>query len=185
MDLDKLDDKQLVSLASQRHEGAQSVLYRRYFERIYGFFLSHLRNDHVAEDLTQETFIRGLNGLSTFRGVASFKNWLYAIAKNQLSDFYRDRNSLTAELNDLLPPRKIQKPVVDLEAETKFRKRALKRIGQVFRYLPERYKKVLTLRFLKGFSIKEAASAMSTSIANIKVLQYRAIRLARERSNTP
>lgn len=181
MDLTKLDDKRLVSLASERHEGAQSVLYRRYFERIYGFFLSHLRDGHAAEDLTQETFIRGLNGLSTFRGVASFKNWLYAIAKNQLADFYRDRNSLTAELNDSLPPRKIQKPVVDAETELQLQKRTQSRIGQVFKLLPERYKKVLTLRFLKGFSIKETAYAMKTSIANIKVLQYRAIRLARER----
>lgn len=183
MDLQDLTDTQLVELSVTRHEGAQSLLYRRYSDRIYGFFLSHLRDSHVAEDLTQETFIRALQGLQTFRGVASFKNWLYSIAKNQLADFYRDRNSLTVELNDALPPRKIQKVEVDLEEVAQNEKRSLRLIGRVFRHLPDGYKKVLTLRFLKGFSLKETAHAMRTSLANAKVMQHRALKLARQRTD--
>ncbi len=182
MDIEQLSDTALVALAAERHQGAQSVLYHRYVDRIYGYFISQLHNPHDAEDLTQETFIRALNGLSTFRGVASFKNWLYRIAKNQLADFYRDHHSHILELNEALPPRSLQKHLGDDELLKTEQKRSVRLLNHVFGILPDRYKKVLTLRFLKGFSLKETASAMSLTLANAKVLQHRALKLARQKS---
>jgi RNA polymerase sigma-70 factor (ECF subfamily) len=44
--------------------------------------------------------------------------------------------------------------------------------------LPERYRRILELRFLEGCTIKEAANAMSVSVSNAKVLQHRALRMA-------
>ncbi len=183
MDLGELTDQQLVELAAERHQGAQQVLYRRYVPRIYGYFISQLRNVHAAEDLTQETFIRAFNGLASFRGDASFKNWLYRIAKNQLADFYRDQHSQVTELNEALPPRQLQKHLVDKDALLVEEEQTMKRLGKVFFNLPARYKKVLILRFLKGFSLKETAAAMRLTLTNIKVLQHRAIKLAREKAD--
>lgn len=184
MDVSSLTDGQLVALASRRHQGAQVALYRRYVDRIYGFFVSHLRNSHDAEDLTQETFIRALAGLHSFRGVASFKNWLYAIAKNELADFFRNQHAHLVELNDALPPRSLQKHLGDAESLAAEQKKSLRLLARIFSHLPQRYKKVLTLRFLQGFSLKETAVAMSLSLANAKVLQHRAIKLARSRSDS-
>lgn len=184
LDIDQLSDQQLVALAAERHQGAQMTLYRRYSDRIYGYFICQLHSVHDAEDLTQETFIRALNGLATFRGVASFKNWLYRIAKNQLADFYRDHHAHVLELNEAMPPRSLQKHLEDDELSTNEQRRSLKLLGKVFVNLPQRYKKVLTLRFLKGFSLKETASEMSLSLANAKVLQHRALKMARTKSDS-
>lgn len=182
MDLTILNDQQLVKLATEKHQGAQQALYWRYVDRIYGYFVSQLRNPHDAEDLTQETFIKAINGLATFRGIASFKNWLYRIAKNQLADFYRDHHSHVTELNEALPPRQLQKHLSDADLEASEQKKSVKAIGRVFINLPDRYKRVLTLRFLKGFSLKETASEMDLTLANAKVLQHRALKLARRKS---
>lgn len=182
MDLNTLTDRNLVTLAAQKHQAAQHILYRRYAEKMYGYFISQTRNANDAEDLTQETFVRAFNGLSGFRGTASFKNWLYRIAKNQLADFYRDMHSKVTELDEALPPRQLRKNIDDAELNEHEQKIASKAVSRVFFHLPDRYKKVLTLRFLKGFSLKETAEAMNLTLANAKVLQHRALKLARRKT---
>ncbi len=180
--MEEMDDAALVQIAATGHYGAQQILYRRYIQRIYGFFVAQLRDHHVAEDLTQETFIRAFQGLTNFRGEASFKNWLYRIAKNQIADFYRDKHSRLVELDESLPPRQLQKTILDADQTQKEQKVIQKRLASVFFHLPKRYKEVLVLRFLKGFSLKETAAAMSLTLSNIKVLQHRAMKLARQKS---
>ncbi len=182
MDHSAMDDVALVALAGSGNHSAQQVLYNRYIQRITAYFLYQIHNEHTAEDLAQETFIRAFNGISRFRGDASFKNWLYRIAKNRLADFYRDHNSLVAELDEALPPRQLQRNINDDELAATEERRARKRLGSIFVHLPERYKKILVLRFLKGFSLKETAAAMSLTLTNIKVLQHRALKMARQRS---
>jgi len=182
MDLNTLSDRHLVTLASQRHQAAQQLLYRRYAERMYSYFLSQTRNTNDAEDLTQETFVRAFNGLEGFRGTASFKNWLYRIAKNQLADFYRDMHSKVTELDEALPPRQLRKNLNDDELVQQEQKIANKAVSRIFFHLPDRYKKVLTLRFLKGFSLKETAETMGLTLANAKVLQHRALKMARQKT---
>ncbi|MFA6082145.1 MAG: RNA polymerase sigma factor [Patescibacteria group bacterium] len=182
MELDKLDDKALVALAQEQHQGAQQLLYRRYFQPIYGYLASQLRNTHNAEDLAQETFVRAFQGLHNYRGEASFKNWLYKIAKNQLADYYRDQHSGVVELDDAAPPRQLQKNMLDETDTEAADKQTMRRLNKMFFYLPAKYKKVLVLRFLKGFSLKETASEMNLSLANTKVIQHRAMKLARTKT---
>jgi RNA polymerase sigma-70 factor (ECF subfamily) len=54
------------------------------------------------------------------------------------------------------------------------------RAGRILAALPERYRRILELRFLEACSIKEAAQAMQVSVSNAKVLQHRALRMAAE-----
>jgi RNA polymerase sigma-70 factor (ECF subfamily) len=55
---------------------------------------------------------------------------------------------------------------------------ARRKAGQILAALPERYRRILELRFLETCSIKEAAHAMDVSVSNAKVLQHRALRMA-------
>jgi RNA polymerase sigma-70 factor, ECF subfamily len=70
---------------------AFAELFRRYYPAIHAFAyrLSLCRAD--AEDIAQETFVQAARSLATFRGEASFKNWLYSIAANRSHDRHRQR----------------------------------------------------------------------------------------------
>jgi RNA polymerase sigma-70 factor (ECF subfamily) len=166
---DARPDEELVKAVRTGDEDALSMLYRRYVAGIYRFAMAQVRDRDDAEDLTSETFARMLRGLAGFRGEASFKNWLYQIARNAIRNHRRDvgyRRTI-ALAPEVTEP---DTPVVDLAAAD----RAL----AILRPLPPRYRQVLELRFLAGRSIEETAAAMGISEANAKVLQHRALRKA-------
>ncbi len=162
-------DAELVRRVATGDEDALSLLYRRYVAAIYRFVLAQVRDVPDAEDLTAETFARMLRGIGSFRGDASFKNWLYQIARNAVRNHrrragYRRTMRLGADMAEPDPD-----PV---------RSEALAKVMDLLRPLPPRYRQVLELRFLEGHTIEETARLMGVSVANAKVLQHRALRKA-------
>lgn len=168
---DKLADEALVKLVLEGDEPALTTLYRRYVDAIYRFILAQVRDRQTAEDLCSDTFARMLRGLGSFRGEASFKNWLYQIARNALrnhrrSASYRRTIALAPSLADDSAPAD--------EADEGLRERAL----AILAPLPPRYRQVLELRFLVGCTIEETARRMGITKSNAKVLQHRALKKA-------
>lgn len=67
----------------------------KYADYLYGFAMSRLRDEDVAKDLVQDTFLAGLQRLDRFEGNSEEKTWLTAILKNKIADFYRKRSTLS------------------------------------------------------------------------------------------
>lgn len=65
----------------------------KYADYLYGFAMSRIRDEDVAKDLVQDTFLAGLQRLDGFEGNSKEKTWLTAILKNKIADFYRKRSS--------------------------------------------------------------------------------------------
>jgi RNA polymerase sigma-70 factor, ECF subfamily len=57
------------------------------------------------------------------------------------------------------------------------------RVGRLLANLPQNYRRILELRFLQAFSVRDAATQMGVSVANAKVLQHRALRMAAQSSD--
>lgn len=75
-------------------------LVDKYQVPVRNFFMLHTGYDRMSsEDLSQETFIRCWERLGTFKGISSFRTWLYSVAFNILQDYYRNLNS-RARLNE-------------------------------------------------------------------------------------
>ncbi len=70
-----------------------------YADYLYAFAMSRLRNEAVAKDLVQDTFLAALLRLDNFEGKSQEKTWLTAILKNKIADFYRKKSSVA--LRDL------------------------------------------------------------------------------------
>ena len=60
-----------------------------YGDLLYQYVLPRVRDVEIAEDLVQDTFLSALKGLAGYKGEASEKNWLFAILKNKIIDYYR------------------------------------------------------------------------------------------------
>src|SRR5260370_29840215 len=86
---DPRPDRALVYEAQHGREEAATVLYQRYYPRIYSF-VSHLTYGRAnAEDLTHEVFVRALKALARFNGPYRFEHWLPRLAKNLTIDAAR------------------------------------------------------------------------------------------------
>jgi RNA polymerase sigma-70 factor (ECF subfamily) len=171
--LTDLADEELVRCVAAGDEAALTVLYRRHVAAIYRFVLAQVRAVQDAEDLTSETFARMLHGLAGFRGEASFRNWLYQIARNAVRNHRRSAGyRLTVPLTQGLsaPPAPEPDPVAAGEAA--------EAVWAALQPLPPRYRQVLELRFLDGRTIEDTARRMGVSVANAKVMQHRALKKA-------
>src|SRR5471032_1606808 len=86
---EEVPEAQLVSGAQSGDARSFELLFDRYFDMIHAFAYRVCLVETEADDITQETFIRAARGISSYRGTASFKNWLYRIAHHALLDWRR------------------------------------------------------------------------------------------------
>jgi RNA polymerase sigma-70 factor (ECF subfamily) len=85
-----MDDAELVCQVLQGNLGAYVDLVKRYTAQIAALCRAHLSRPDVVDDVVQETFLRGLDGLAGLREPGSFGPWLYAIARNLCHDWHND-----------------------------------------------------------------------------------------------
>ena len=96
------EDLALVQRSKRGDTSAYDELVRRYQERVYATIYHMTANHEDANDLAQETFIKGYQALQSFKGDSSFYTWVYRIAVNKTINFLKQRkNKLHISLNDL------------------------------------------------------------------------------------
>jgi RNA polymerase sigma-70 factor (ECF subfamily) len=146
------------------------AVYRDNIDRVYRLMFRKVGNRPDAEDLTTEVFLGALRPLRLPASVGEVRAYLLATARTVLARYWRRKlgqpvTELTADVA-AAPPAPEQASAAPEQAE------------QILAALPERYRRILQLRFLDACSVSEAARAMGISVANAKVLQYRALRRA-------
>lgn len=146
------------------------TIYRDNVVRVYRLMFSRVGNRPDAEDLTSEVFLKSLPNLSLPSSVMQVHAYVNVAIRTVLADHWR---------------RHYGSPQADVEVDNigrPFDESASddgsNRAGRILGLLPDRSRKILELRFLRGCSIKEAAREMGVSPGNAKILQYRALRLA-------
>ena len=157
-------------------------LVKRYEQKLYNFGMRMCRDRADAEDTVQETFLNVFRYLKNFRYETKFKNWLYRVAastcikKRRKSKFAPKRElSLDeffpqeeAEVSDQVPRWALMPLDKVLNDEL------LEKINEAIYTLPEKYRLVILLRDIEGFSTAETAQILNLSDANVKVRLHRA-----------
>ena len=144
-------------------------MYQTYADDIYRFLLVHVHDAQLAEDLTADTFTKAWNQFGTFKGKHG-RAWLYTIARNCLTDHWRKKRPAPLDENfDIID----DAPSHEERMDKKMRARA---VIKAVNGLPHDMKSVVTLRFLQGFSVRDTAAALDLSEANVRVIQYRALK---------
>lgn len=80
--LSELEDAPLIRLCLDKQPGALNTLIQRYLKSVYSYIYHTVQNTEMAEDLTQETFLRMVRALHQFDQKRTFKPWLFTIATN-------------------------------------------------------------------------------------------------------
>lgn len=136
-------------------------------------------NAEDAADMTQETFIKAYNSLSSFRGDSKFSVWLYRIATNVCLDFLRSRSrkptvSLSVEDDDG------EETQIDIADESQSPEQLLERgltrdaVRRGLKSLSPEYRQILLLREIQGLSYEEIAEALALEVGTVKSRIFRA-----------
>lgn len=80
--MDQHSDSSLVELAKDGDQTAFAELYNRYFDPVYDFVARMTRNRDEAADIAQDTFLKAMNAMGGLQKGASFKSWIFTIARN-------------------------------------------------------------------------------------------------------
>jgi RNA polymerase sigma-70 factor (ECF subfamily) len=162
-------DRELVRrVMADGDERAFRTLYRRHTPALYQFAVRTLGGDESeAEDVVQETWIRGTEGWSGFRWEASLLTWLKSIALNLCRAAFRRRNTAWLDLAQVEPAAPHPSPDGRIDLE-----RALT-------LLPPGYRTVLLLHDLEGYRHDEIAARLGTSAGTSKSQLHRARRALR------
>jgi RNA polymerase sigma-70 factor, ECF subfamily len=137
---------------------------------VYRTIFARVGNRADAEDLTAEVFLAALRPLRLTASVGEVRAYLRTTARTVLAAHWRETlgREITSIDDDIEQP-----PDSEESIST-----APQRVAAVLERLPDNYRQILELRFLQGCSIIESAAELSVSVANAKVLQHRALRLA-------
>lgn len=161
--------------AAQADRAAFAVLYRRYLEAVYSYAFFQLGDHHDAEDATERTFLAALRALDGFRDQgASFRAWLFRIARNMIANSHRSRfrrRSTTLDELDQHPPAPDADP-----AAMSVRADELRAVRRVLAGLPDDRRQVVLLRFAEDLSTREIAQVLDRSEGAVRVLLHRALR---------
>ncbi len=139
-------------------------------ELIYAFIYSRVGNRADAEDLTQQVALKAIPRLRQGSPPSAIRGYLFATARSVLGGFWSTRLGLSeAELREDLAMAMPADPPSEEGVEI---------VQRVLGQLSDNYRRVLELRFLHGYSLKEVAAEMNSTVGAIKVMQLRALRAA-------
>ncbi len=177
-------DAELVRLAKAGVLDAFEALTNRYEQRVYWLAMRMLRQEHDAEDVTQQTFLSVLENLEGFRGESSFSTWVLRIASHAALKIIRKRKGLnTVSLEEATEPsddfNSIPHPefIADWRQSPEFlveRNETRRLLDDALNRLDEKHRLVFLLRDIEGLSIQETATALDLSEGNVKIRLLRA-----------
>lgn len=153
-----------------------TLLFERYHKRIF-YFLARMTMDRdLAEDLTQNVFLRIIKYRNSYRDGLRFQSWIYQVARNVFSDHYQSQKN---KFSDFVDVEKVSDYMPDAnDAEEMDEKEKL--LHRSMAKLSEEQRELLVLTRFQHMKYEEVATIMDTTVANIKIKVHRAIIKLRE-----
>lgn len=164
----------LVDLAKEGDAEAFGQLYDHYVSGVFRFVYYRVGSRQLAEDLTSETFVRGLRAIQRFNWQGKdFGAWLTTIARNLIADHFKSSRSRLEIVSETIPEGKTHAPSPEQEVLALISNEML---FEAVSGLPTEQRECILMRFIQGLSIAQTAAALGRSEGAIKQLQLRAVR---------
>lgn len=145
------------------------IAYENYKNIVYTYLYQLCYNHFLAEDISQDVFLKVYSSIDKFRGESSLKTWILRIARNTYIDYTRKNKEKLSSIDDLEMADITQDP--ELEAINNEKGRI---IIEVLKRLPEDYRTIIILREQQGLTYNEIGNVMDFSSSNVKITLFRA-----------
>ena len=154
-----------LEMIQQDANAVVEQLMTDYGSQILNVVYQYVQNRQVAEDLTQEVFMKCYTKLHTFNGKSSIKTWLYQIAVNHTKDYVRSWNAKNITVDEMTvqamhSPHSVEGQVLVNESD--------RQLIHAINELPFKYKVVISLFYYKEFTSREIAQTLKVSENTVK-----------------
>lgn len=174
---------QLEEALAQAREGSPQAFGRlvtAYQQKLYGFLLSYTAREDVADELTQETFIKAWQSIGRFRGESAFQTWLFQIAVNTVRSWGRwekvRRLKVWQPQDNEDPMPEPPDPRADADPAAQARRADMRRhLQAAIQRLPPREKEVFLLRHEQDMALAEIAAALDLAEGTVKAHLFHAV----------
>jgi RNA polymerase sigma-70 factor (ECF subfamily) len=147
-----------IRAAQGGDRAAFARLVDRYWDRLYRWLYHLTRDRHAAEDLTQETFLKALAAVRSFRPGSNFRAWVFRIGHNNFVNQKRAERRGKQPLPDDAAGSEIGGPLESAE-----NREAVEAVARAVADLPADFRKALLLRVEAGLSFREVAKVLGTT----------------------
>jgi len=174
-DKNKLENEAELIEKAINDDKAFEVLYDFYFEKIYFYTFKRIGHKETTEDIVSEIFTKIFLNLNKYKSddkYSSFSCWVYKIATNSIIDYYRKHKIKEVELDKA---NTIEDKSKNQEEKMLENVDSIK-IKNCIKSLPEKYQKIINLKFFGELSNEEIAETLNISKNNAGVLIYRALK---------
>ena len=167
------------------------LVVRQHQQRIYRVLLGMVRDPDLADNLTQDCFVRAYEKRASFRGESTVSTWLISIAINLARDQGRSRRAGFWRRLFAVPAEEIEAALAraaDSGASPErslMARQELGRVWEIVEELPQRQREVFLLRFAEELSLEEIALALGTEVGTVKAHLFRAVGAVRKRMRNP
>lgn len=173
MNLNNQNIEVLVSLCKENNQKAQFEIYDRYCKAMYNVAHRIVKDEHFAEDVMQEGFLKAFTKIHDFKQEVAFGAWLKKIIVNYSIDFYKKNNPFkTEDFERTLY--KLEEPLLDWEEKLEFNDLKVKQVLDAIQSLKYNYSMVLTLFYIEGYDQEEISEILKISYANCRTTLSRA-----------
>ena len=160
-------------------EELMEQIMQNYGQEILQLVYTYVKNHAVAEDLTQEIFLKCYKALPQFAGKSSMKTWLWRIAINHTKDYlknwYNNHVQTNSDIffNDLNEKTDIEKTVIQRDEDAT--------LAHAVMELPIKYREVIYLFYFEEYALKDMSSILCTNENTIKTRLRKAKKLLKTR----
>jgi RNA polymerase sigma-70 factor (ECF subfamily) len=152
------EEAEWIRAAQAGDRSAFARLLERYWDRLYRWLYHLTRDRHAAEDLTQETFLRALAAVKSFRPGSNFRAWVFRIGHNN----FVNQKRAERRTKHPLPDDAAAHGIGSAESAAENRE-ALETVNRAVAELPVDFREALLLRVDEGLSFREVAKVLGTT----------------------
>jgi RNA polymerase sigma-70 factor (ECF subfamily) len=169
-----VSEQDLISRAREGDSRAQRALYDAHVARVYRLAFRMTGNDDLAQDLTQDTFIRAFTRLNDFRGDSAFSTWLHAIGVSVVLNGLRTVKRFRQREAPLEEADYVSAKATRTEPDVRYR------LNKAIEALPDGYRMVFVMHDIEGFTHEEIGAALGVKEGTSKAQLFRARAKLRE-----
>jgi RNA polymerase sigma factor (sigma-70 family) len=165
--------EEIIALCKENNQKAQFEIYNRYSKAMYNVAYRIVKDEHFAQDVMQEGFLKAFTKINDYKQEVAFGAWLKRIIINYSLDFYKKNNAfqvddLSKSLYKIEENDHLYSENIDLNTLK------VKQVLDTILGLKDNYRMVLTLFYIEGYDQEEISEILNISYANCRTMLSRA-----------
>ncbi|WP_432221565.1 RNA polymerase sigma factor [Flavobacterium sp. TMP13] len=173
MSINSQNIEDLIILCKQKNQKAQFEVYNRYSKAMYNVAYRIVKDEHFAQDVMQEAFLKAFTKIDTFKEEVTFGAWLKKIVINYSIDFYKKNNRF--QLADLgTTVQKVEDDASFFIDNLDLDSLKISNVFDSILNLKDNYRMVLTLFYIEGYDHEEISEILKITNANCRTTLNRA-----------